>query len=155
MATFFYGKCRIEAEKSQWVPPRCSVMLKIPWLVQNRTVLSILCRHEQQSWKLHGCRGRQVAFVFNYLQQKQSFDRLDTTCEAKQDPRCHHVPDVPGLVTWQNFEALPSSQGWGTAQLQSPVLLWHSQLHCCFCFERNRACRSEDHWGKMLAPLHY
>lgn len=41
---FFYGKRRIQAEKSQRVRPHCSVMLKISWLVQSKKVIATLYR---------------------------------------------------------------------------------------------------------------
>lgn len=97
MATFFYGKCRIRAEKSVSTSIQLSRVKNTLASLEEGGCLYSLQRHELHAvWKLHGCRGkvqllRQSPLLFTTLSrsssavltQSEALDSLDTTCKVK------------------------------------------------------------------------
>lgn len=97
MASFFYGKCRIRAEKAVSMSTQLSHVKNTLASLEEHGCLYSLQRHELHAvWKLHGCRGKvqphgQSPLLFTtfsrsssaVLTQSEALDSLDTTCKAK------------------------------------------------------------------------
>lgn len=97
MATFFYGKCRIRAEKSVSTSTQLSRVKNTLASLEERGCLYSLQKHELHAvWKVHGCRGKvqlqgQSLLPFTtfsrstsaVLTQGKALDSLDTSCKVK------------------------------------------------------------------------
>lgn len=99
MATFFYGKCRIRAEKSVSTSTQLSHVKNTLASLEEGGCPYSLQRHELQAvWKLHGCRGK-VQLLGQSPLLFTTFSRSSSEGQGLGQPGHHLQGEVISQVT--------------------------------------------------------